>query len=149
MNMDRNDMISALEAFFRDMDREYRVDMASLYGSWACGCPRQDSDVDVAVLFSSELISDNEAFEVIGDISLNLSERLHKEVNVLQLERIFKKPMLYYNAIVLGIPVYVRSMSDFLDLRWMAIAQMEDFSLFGQKWQLFAAKRNLEVLTHA
>ena len=41
--------------------------------------------------------------------------------------------MLHYNAIVYGIPVYIRVFTGFVDMKLNAIRQMEDFSIFGTK----------------
>ncbi len=123
--------------------------MAFLYGSWARGSPRQDSDIDVAILFSKEISTEEEIFERITDISLLLSSDLRSEVNVALISRDFGKPMLYYNAIVSGVPLFFREFSSYVDLRNEAIFQMEDFNIFGRYWQLTVAKRNLEELKHA
>jgi hypothetical protein len=57
--------------------------------------------------------------------------------------------MLYYNAIVLGIPVFIRDQNRYAALLNEAIFQMEDFSMFGTQWQLEIAEKNLEELRHA
>lgn len=57
--------------------------------------------------------------------------------------------MLYYNAIVLGIPVFIRDQNRYAALLNEAIFQMEDFSMFGTRWQLEIAEKNLEGLRHA
>ena len=61
----------------------------------------------------------------------------------------FRKPILYYNAIIRGIPVYTKRPADINLLRKKAIDEMEDFSLFGLQWQTALARRNLEALKHA
>ena len=123
--------------------------MAFLYGSWARGSPRQDSDIDVAILFSKEISTEEGIFEYITDISLLLSSDLRSEVNIIPISLDFGKPMLYYNAIVSGIPLFFREFSGYVDLRNEAIFQMEDFNIFGRYWQLTVARSNLERLTHA
>jgi len=69
--------------------------MAFLYGSWARGLPRLDSDVDIALVFSKALSVDD-IFKHITDISLLLSRDIHSEVNIIPVYSDFKKPMLYY-----------------------------------------------------
>ena len=49
--------------------------------------------------------------------------------------------MLYYNAIILGIPLFVKDYDTFLSLKLEAIYQAEDFELFGVRWQQEIAKR--------
>jgi len=83
------------------------VQNAFLYGSWAGGLRRQDSDIDVAILFQDKP-SDDELFDRLVSISLSLSEDIGLDVNVIPLFTDFRKPLLYYNAIVLGLPLYIK-----------------------------------------
>jgi predicted nucleotidyltransferase len=123
--------------------------MAFLYGSWAKGIPRPDSDIDLAVFFSPEPSTDDESYERLTDISLFLSTELKKEVNIIQIHEDFRKPMLYYNAIVLGSPVFIKNFNRYVRLKNEALYQMEDFSIFGINWQFMAAAKNLEALKNA
>lgn len=145
---DKEKLIVTLKAFFKENAKE-TIDMAFLYGSWTTGYPRKDSDVDLAVLFLSELLSDDEIFNIITDISDNLSSKINKEVNILPIYRDFRKPMVYYNAIVLGVPVYIKDFEEYISLKNQALYHMEDFSIFGIKWQLEMTRKNLEVLQYA
>ena len=54
--------------------------------------------------------------------------------------------MLYYNAVVLGLPLYIRDFSGYADLKNYSVFQMEDFSLFGISWQIKAARKHLKEL---
>lgn len=145
----RRDIINHLEDFFQNNAERYGIEMAFLYGSWAKGSPRPDSDIDIALVFSQQHFREEEVFEHITDISLRLSRKLHSEVNVITIDLTFGKPMLCYNAIVAGIPVFIRDFSQYVDLKNEAVFQMEDFSLFGRDWQLTIAKHNLEALQRA
>ena len=118
--------------------------MAFLYGSQAGGYPRGDSDVDVAVLFLPNQENEDVIFKRVTEISLSLSGILGKDVNLLVLDRDFKRPMLQYNAIVLGIPVFIRGFDSYIGLYLEALYQMEDFSLFGIEWQLTISERRLK-----
>ncbi|WP_337286337.1 nucleotidyltransferase domain-containing protein [Candidatus Methylomirabilis sp.] len=144
----RSEIIDHLERFFRNSSAQYGIEMAFLYGSWASGSPRQDSDIDVAILFSKEISIEEEIFERITDISLLLSSNLRSEVNIIPLSLDFGKPMLYYNAIASGLPLFFRDFSHYVDLKNEAVYQVEDFNIFGRDWQLAVARRNLETLTY-
>ena len=146
---DQENIITCLKNFFDKMSRRYGVEMVFLYGSWAKGFPRPDSDLDVAVLFSESSLSEEEYFSQICDISLRLSELLNLEVNVIQIHESFDKPMLYYNAIVLGVPIYVRSHEKYIRVTNEALYQMEDYSIFGLGWQHEVTGKNLEALRNA
>ena len=145
----RDSVIMALRDFFIRNAGIFKVEMAFLYGSWARGLPRGDSDIDVAVVFSGETLSEVELFKRIADLSYVLWRELKKEVNVLNIRSDFRKPMLYYNAVVLGLPIYVKDEGRYFVLRNEAIYHMEDFSIFGLRWQYEVARRNLEAIKHA
>ena len=123
--------------------------MAFLYGSRAEGFPRDDSDIDIGVLFADEITSEDETFDLATKISLYVSQEMKVETSVVPIYPDFRKPMLYYNVIVKGIPLYIGDYDRYLDLRNEAICQMEDFEIFGKGWQLLIAKKNLADLGHA
>ena len=144
----RKDILEYLKDFFKKNARHYKIEMAFLYGSWAGGFQKKDSDVDIAAVFLKELNNDDEIFEYLTNISLLLSRKLHCEVNLLHINSDFRYPMLYYNAIVLGIPVFIKDFSEYIDLKNEAIFQMEDFNIFCRGWQMSIAKQNMEALIH-
>ena len=145
----RKEIINRLRNYFDRNAGRYKLEMVFLYGSWARGFPRYDSDVDIAVLFSDEPSSDDESFRKMTDMSLALSEELGREVNVLQVYKDFRKPMLYYNAILLGLPVYIRDQGQYIQIKNDALYHMEDYSIFGMDWQYEVATKNLEAIRHA
>lgn len=144
----REEIISVLKAYFQRKAYAYDIGMAFLYGSWACGYPKEESDIDVAVLFNQPM-SEDRTFDRLNDIALELANILKRETNVLYIDDELSKPMLHYNAIVHGIPVYMKDFSDYVDLRLRAISQMEDFSIFGAQWQSEIVKKRMEVLNRA
>jgi predicted nucleotidyltransferase len=52
---EREGIIKHLKKFFAERASFYGVEMVFLFGSWATGIPRQDSDLDIAVVFRDEL----------------------------------------------------------------------------------------------
>ena len=138
-----------LENFFNEKASRYSLDLAFLYGSRAIGLPRRDSDVDIAVHFLETFLSEEDSFTRICDLSLRLIEGLDLDVNVIQIRESFDRPMLYYNAIVLGIPVYVKDHEKYIRIKNEAIYQMEDYSIFGLGWQNEITRKNLESLRNA
>lgn len=146
--MNREEAISTLKAYFQDKADACDIVTVFLYGSWACGYPKIESDVDVAVLFNHEM-SEEKIFSSMNTISLELTDILKREVNVLYIDKDLSRPMLHYNAIVKGIPVFMRDFTRYVDLRLKAISQMEDFSIFGTKWQSDVVRKRLEGLDRA
>jgi predicted nucleotidyltransferase len=146
---ERSPLTKVLEAFFAQRASLFRVQMVFFYGSRAQGFPREDSDIDIGVLFADEITSEDEVFDLVTKISLFLGQEMKIEASVVPIYPDFRKPMLYYNMIVKGIPLYVGDHGRYLCLRNEAMYQMEDFEIFGKRWQLLIAKRNLADLGYA
>ena len=144
----QRELQNILENYFKEVADTYKIEMAFLYGSWVRGYPKESSDVDIAIVFS-EIDAEDKVFEKITDITLSLMGKIKLEVNIIPVFLDFRKPMLYYNAMVLGIPVFIRDQNRYAALLNEAIFQMEDFSMFGTRWQLEIAEKNLEELRHA
>jgi predicted nucleotidyltransferase len=136
-------LLSDLQKFFEERAAELGVRMAFLYGSRARGIPREGSDLDIAVVFDPGVSEADEVFRRSTSISLALGDIVGLEVNVLAITLDSPKPMLYHNAIVMGTPVFMKDLGDYVNLRHEVMSQMEDFQLFGVRWQLEAARRNL------
>jgi predicted nucleotidyltransferase len=148
--MDKNEeMVGQLKDFFMANAACFGIEIAFLYGSWAIGFSREDSDIDLALIFSKESPSDVESFKPITKISYLLTRELNREVSIIQIYWDFRKPMLYYNAIISGVPLYIKDFDRYVRLKNQAIYQMEDFSIFGLNWQYEVAVKNMEALRHA
>lgn len=147
--MDRLSLIEKLSSYFQTHAERGHIDMAFLYGSWATGKQRNDSDVDMAVLFSDDAGSDDAVYRTLVDISTDLGGVFGRETNVIRLQWDFDKPMLYYNAAIHGVPLYVKDKGLYVGFVIEALSQMEDFCIFGINWQLAAARRNLKGVTNA
>jgi len=141
--------ILKLKGYFKQKASGYRVEMAFLYGSWHKGYPRNDSDLDLALLFSSQINTEESLFALITQISYELSKDLGIEVNIIPIHRDFPHPMLYYNAIILGRPLYIEDKDKFLQLKLESIYQMEDFQIFGVAWQRKVAQDIIKEISHA
>ena len=141
-------LIPVLEEYFTREAERLHIESAFLYGSWASGSPRPDSDIDISVLFEDDA-DDDTLFLRLTDISLDLSRRFHREVEILPLHTDFRKPFLYFNAIVRGRPVYFRNAERLRKLQREALLHMEDYSLFGPRWQAALAAKNLRALKNA
>jgi len=138
-----------LKDYFDQNAGLYGVEMAFLFGSRAAGFPRQDSDVDIGILFARSLNSNKELFEIITKISLDLSLEIGADANAVPLYEDFRNPMLYYNIIVKGVLIWTKDYARYLQLRNEAVYHMEDFEIFGKKWQIEITTKNLAALGHA
>ena len=139
-------MIERLRDYFRQEAVRFKIEAVFLYGSQATGLPRPDSDVDLAIAFEDEEMSKEEIFDRINALALKLTEILDFEVNLIAIDKDFGRPMLYYNAIVKGIPIFTAHPEYHTWLVNQAIHQMEDFEIFGRTWQIGLARRNLREI---
>jgi predicted nucleotidyltransferase len=142
-------IILKLNIFFEQAVSQYSIEMVFLYGSYVAERTRIDSDIDLAILFSDEIANCEKLFSLLTEITYKLTKELNKEVNIISIDRNFPHPMLYYNAIVLGIPVFIKDNDRFLSLKLEAIYQMEDFQIYGTRWQKEITTHIMEELTHA
>lgn len=147
--VERKKIIQLLKDCFSRNSSLYHIEIAFLYGSWSRGLPHKDSDIDLALLFSEPAENEDIIFESINNISFDLSIKMGKEVNIIDIKEGFPYPMLYYNAIIFGIPIYVKNNDLLISLRLEAIRQMEDFKVFGIPWQQEVAQKLLKEMTHA
>ena len=138
-------LLQTLRDYFQHEAIRFGIRAAFLFGSQAVSLSRPDSDVDIAIVFEEE-IPEGEIFERINTLTLKLTEILDGEVNLIAVDKEFSKPMLYYNAIVLGIPVFTAVHRYHADLVNEALYHMEDFELFGRSWQIGLARRNLKEI---
>ena len=139
-------LIERLRDYFQQEAVCLKIKAVFLYGSQAAGLPRPDSDVDLAIVFEDEEMSKEEVFGRINDLAFKLIEILDCEVNLIAIGKDFSKPMLYYNAIVKGIPIFVAHPKYYTWLVKQAIDHMEDFEIFGRGWQIDLARRNLQEI---
>jgi len=145
--MNKEQLVTTVKQFFNEHAQQWNVTMAFLYGSWAHGMQRNDSDIDIAIMM--KITDPDEIFNNINEITLALTDLLHREVNVLYIDDDISKPMLHYNAIVKGQVVYFDDFTHYVDVMLKAMGQMEDFSIFGLAWQKQIAEQNLKDLTNA
>jgi len=53
--MNKYEIISAPKANFGHKGDSLNIDMAFLYGSWASGFPKEESDIDIAEVLEREM----------------------------------------------------------------------------------------------
>lgn len=120
--------------------------MAFLYGSAAAGMLKDESDIDVAILFDS--VSGRDAFDLVSGLETELTIILKRDTEILVLDREKVRPLLFFNAVVHGIPVYFRDFTRLVDLKNEALGLKEDWELFGTSWQADLAAKKIEGWKH-
>ncbi len=141
-------IVEILRSYFQQEASCFGVSGALLYGSRASGFSRLESDIDVAIVFDDAGLPEDEVFERLTAITLGLMKVLPGEVNLIPIYTDFRKPMLYYNAIIGGIPLFFADQQKYIDLINEALYHMEDFETFGRKWLIDLATRNLGQILH-
>jgi predicted nucleotidyltransferase len=142
-------LIDFLKSYFKENASHFGLKFVFLYGSRSTGMARDSSDIDIAVIFEDVDLSEDELFNRITEISCSLSEKVGIDVDVIVIDADFSRPMLFYNAIVLGTPLLITNHIDYLKLKNDAIYHMEDFKIFGLNWQRMLIEKNLGELKHA
>ncbi|MCX7636196.1 MAG: nucleotidyltransferase domain-containing protein, partial [Syntrophales bacterium] len=90
-------MFQNLSAFFQREAGKFKITAAFVYGSWARGTPRADSDVDIALLFAEEA-DDEDTFRHLTALTVALSDPPGRDAILIVIHLDFRHPMLYYNA---------------------------------------------------
>lgn len=137
-----------LKDYFKVKAQGYNIVLVFLYGSWAAGLAGKDSDIDIAIMIEGEK-SEEEIFSTINSITLELLDNLKRDITILYIDNDISKPLLHYNAIVKGIPVYISDFYRYVDVWLKAIDAMEDFSIFGIKWKLEVTEKRMKDLYNA
>ena len=86
-------------------------------------------------------------FDIISNLSYDLNKIFSKEISVLFIDREFSKPMLFYNAIIHGVPIYISDKEKYISFVLKALNEMEDFKIFGEKWQFEVIEKRLAKAT--
>ena len=144
----KDELISKLSSYFKQKADSYQLDLAFLFGSYARGQLKKESDIDVAVVFTNAIDTEKRKFELATNIAVDLSSELKTEVDVIVIDDIFSKPMLSYNAVVLGVPVYVGNKTRYIQIYNQSLFQMNDFEIFGSRLQFEAARNTLKGVSH-
>ncbi len=120
-----------LKAFFRDEDN---VLFAFLFGSFAVGCARPDSDVDVGVFFRK--VPD---WEVLKELRDRLAGHVGRDADLVVLND--AGPVIAMQILQTGVPVkkdgeafsafYVRTLNEYEDLKYVR-RESEDLILRGR-----------------
>lgn len=95
--------IEGFKKYFKDNAFKYGVETAFLFGSYAFGFEKKESDIDIAVTLNDAVESDRDiTFDVIINLSYELSRISDREVSVIFIDKEFSKPILFYNAVIYG-----------------------------------------------
>jgi len=141
-------LIEILTDYFKKNAESYCIEASFLFGSYASGFIKEESDVDIAIVFSKDIDSDEKILNFISQITVDINSYINAEVDIMPIYNDFRKPMVYYNAIILGIPLYVKDKNQYISLFNEALFQMNDFELFGTSFQLQAARNVLKEVSH-
>jgi predicted nucleotidyltransferase len=137
--------INRFKTYFQKKAKTLSLEAVFLFGSFAHGFEKTASDIDIAIVFSNDK-KRGDIFQVLTNLSHELSILSSKNVDVIWIDKDFSKPMLFYNAIVHGVPLFISDKEKYISLILRAIEEMEDFSIFGREWQIETAEKILEKI---
>lgn len=139
------DIIDTFKTYFKSHAESYGIKLAFIYGSYAHHNETRQSDIDIAIVFNKDPAKNKKRLlEIITDISIATGRLTGKDVEIIHIDDDFSKPMLYYNAIVHGKPLFVSDVNCQIDYVLRAIHEMEDFSRLGTQWQVEVANKRLQ-----
>ncbi|MGB9668707.1 MAG: type VII toxin-antitoxin system MntA family adenylyltransferase antitoxin [Thermosulfidibacteraceae bacterium] len=121
---------------------KWKLKALFLFGSIAYGLATDNSDIDIAITFDNLEIGEEEKEKIVKDIKKKITQETQREVDVVEIDENFSRPMLFYNAIINGIPIFVKDENWYKRMILRAICEMEDFSNMGEKWK----RKSCEIL---
>ena len=91
--------ISQIKDICHDVFDEYDVSFCYLFGSYAKGTPREDSDIDLLIH------TDTNGLRFYG-LAEKLRENLHKRIDLLDIKQVFKNEQLLIDILKTGMKIY-------------------------------------------
>ena len=91
--------ISQIKDICHDVFKEYDVSFCYLFGSYAKGTPREDSDVDLLIY------TDTNGLRYYG-LAEKLRENLHKRIDLLDIKQVLKNEQLLIDILKTGMKIY-------------------------------------------
>ena len=84
--MKKEEILEVLNGVKEEVKREYKVEIKGIFGSYARGDDREESDVDVLVDFEAGA----DLFDLVG-LGLFLEEKLHHKVDIVPQDSLRKE----------------------------------------------------------
>lgn len=114
-----------IEEIVKSKAKDWKLKAFFLFGSTAYDMDTVRSDIDIAVAFEENL--DRSTKKTIRNhIIKTLSQATGREIDIVEIEDKANKPLLLYNAIINGIPVYIKSEEFYKELITKYTKEMEN-----------------------
>ena len=91
--------ISQIQNICHDVFKDYNVGFCYLFGSYAKGTPRDDSDIDLLIY------TDTSGLRYYG-LAEKLRESLHKKIDLLDIKQVLKNEQLLIDILKTGMKIY-------------------------------------------
>lgn len=130
-----NMSVASVLADHERLFREYDVDVAYLFGSYATGTHHEESDVDIGLLCTD----DDPAHHRIGALERGLSDRLELPVDCRLLND--ADPRFVYNVLRTGRPVFVADDGRRRDFEHRIMRTYLDMKPFYEEYDRYVRER--------
>ncbi len=118
----KKDIFEKTKEELKEIIKDYPVDFVIIFGSLIRGNFRDDSDIDIAIHLNKDL-----DFLEIGDIVSRLETKLERDIDIVILNKLYyEDPILAFEIISKGLPVYVIDREKFIDFKYKTFIEYMD-----------------------
>lgn len=100
--MEKGNIPEKLDKFLKEVNEQYAIEFAYLFGSFATGTYNKTSDIDIAIMFAEKYEPKKEAI-IKGSITDMGQKYFQKKIDIVSLNN--ATPLLRYEIIKEGIPI--------------------------------------------
>ncbi|WP_241422992.1 type VII toxin-antitoxin system MntA family adenylyltransferase antitoxin [Candidatus Contubernalis alkaliaceticus] len=125
--MKKLDMLAKLSRFIQEINREYPIEFAYLFGSFSTEKANKESDIDVAVMFQKKYENKREML-IKGNIIDMGMKYFKRKLDIVSLNN--AAPLLRYEVVVRGIPV--KESSKRAAFESLAVREYFDFRYYAE-----------------
>lgn len=118
----KKDIFERTKEELKEIIKDYPIDFVIIFGSLIRGNFRDDSDIDIAVHLNKDL-----DFLEIGDMVSRLETKLERNIDIVILNKLYyEDPILAFEIISKGFPVYVIDREKFVDFKYKTFIEYMD-----------------------
>ena len=118
----KKDIFEKTKEELKEIIKDYPVDFVIIFGSLIRGNFRDDSDIDIAINLNKDL-----DFLEIGDMVSRLEAKLERDIDLVILNNLYyEDPVLAFEIISKGLPVYVVDREKFIDFKYKTFIEYMD-----------------------
>ncbi|SMB82564.1 Predicted nucleotidyltransferase [Desulfonispora thiosulfatigenes DSM 11270] len=125
----KEDILQKLKYFIKEIDQEYKIKLAYLFGSFARGEENDQSDSDIAICFMEEYSSFDDVM-IRGDLIERGKETLKRKVDILNLD----KAPISLKYIVVQQGIILKDNNERATFESLVLREYFDFAYYAEKY---------------